>query len=78
MLWTFQIFYKIYLLLKKIFFRKIRNKFRYVMIDEYQDTNDIQYNIVKKIVSKHKNICVVGDENQSIYAFKRSLIYKIF
>lgn len=47
---------------------KIRNKFRYVMIDEYQDTNDIQYNIVKKIVSKHKNICVVGDENQSIYA----------
>lgn len=45
-------------------------KFEYVFVDEYQDVNDIQYQFVKLISSYHNNITVVGDENQSIYAFR--------
>ena len=47
-----------------------RQQFRYILIDEYQDTNAAQYAIVKLLVSEHKNICVVGDDWQSIYSWR--------
>ncbi|EHO20100.1 hypothetical protein HMPREF9466_01126 [Fusobacterium necrophorum subsp. funduliforme 1_1_36S] len=56
---------------------KIQNKYQYIMVDEYQDTNNIQYEIVNKIAQKHRNICVVGDENQSIYGFRGANIQNI-
>ncbi|MBC2852002.1 MAG: UvrD-helicase domain-containing protein [Cetobacterium sp.] len=56
---------------------KLQDKFHYIMVDEYQDTNNIQYNIITKIASKYRNICVVGDENQSIYGFRGANIKNI-
>lgn len=56
---------------------KLQDRYQYVMVDEYQDTNDIQYKIVTKIAEKHRNICVVGDENQSIYGFRGANIKNI-
>lgn len=56
---------------------KLQEKFQYIMVDEYQDINNIQYNIVTKIASKYRNICVVGDENQSIYGFRGANIKNI-
>ena len=47
-----------------------QNKFRYIMVDEYQDTNRAQYTAVQLLSSSHKNICVVGDDDQSIYSFR--------
>jgi ATP-dependent DNA helicase UvrD/PcrA len=47
-----------------------QNRFRYVLVDEYQDTNHAQYMLVKLLASHHRNICVVGDSDQSIYAFR--------
>lgn len=49
---------------------KYQNIFKYVLIDEYQDTNTPQYLLVKMLASKYKNICVVGDDWQSIYSFR--------
>lgn len=49
---------------------KYQNRFKYILIDEYQDTNSAQYTLVKMISSKYKNICVVGDNDQSIYSFR--------
>ena len=56
---------------------KYQNKFRYIMVDEYQDTNFSQYLIVKKLALLHENICVVGDDAQSIYAFRGATIQNI-
>ena len=56
---------------------KVQGKFQYIMVDEYQDTNNIQYKIVNKIAKKYGNICVVGDENQSIYGFRGANIQNI-
>lgn len=56
---------------------EIQEKFKYIMVDEYQDTNNIQYEIIRKISKKYKNICVVGDENQSIYGFRGANIQNI-
>ncbi|MFH1769043.1 MAG: ATP-dependent helicase [Parcubacteria group bacterium] len=50
--------------------KKYQDKFEYVLIDEYQDTNKIQAEIIDLIVAKHKNICIVGDPNQAIYGFR--------
>ena len=47
-----------------------RQRFRYVLVDEYQDTNKVQNDLVILLTSEHRNICVVGDQDQSIYAFR--------
>ena len=47
-----------------------QNKFKYIMVDEYQDTNGAQYEFVKLLAKKYKNICVVGDDDQCIYAWR--------
>lgn len=49
---------------------KYQNKFRYILVDEYQDTNHAQYSLTKLLASKFNNICVVGDFSQSIYSFR--------
>lgn len=56
---------------------KYRQRFRYIMVDEYQDTNHAQYLIVKNLAARHKNVCVVGDDAQSIYAFRGANIQNI-
>jgi len=55
---------------RKEVLEKYQERFQYVMVDEYQDTNHAQYLLTKFLVSKHKNICVVGDDDQSIYSFR--------
>ncbi len=57
---------------------KYQQRFSYIMVDEYQDTNYAQYLIVKKLAARHQNICVVGDDAQSIYAFRGANIQNIF
>ncbi|MCB9191487.1 MAG: UvrD-helicase domain-containing protein [Flavobacteriales bacterium] len=56
---------------------KYQNRFKFVMVDEYQDTNYAQYLIVKRLAAKFENICVVGDDAQSIYAFRGANIQNI-
>jgi len=55
----------------------IADRFSYIMVDEYQDTNYAQYLILKKLSDLHRNICVVGDDSQSIYAFRGAKIENI-
>ncbi|MBN8673766.1 MAG: UvrD-helicase domain-containing protein [Chitinophagales bacterium] len=54
-----------------------QSKFRYILIDEYQDTNPAQYEIMKLLAAQHENICVVGDDAQSIYSFRGATIQNI-
>ncbi len=56
---------------------KYQERFRYILIDEYQDTNRAQYTVTNLLASKHENICVVGDDAQSIYSFRGADISNI-
>jgi DNA helicase-2/ATP-dependent DNA helicase PcrA len=56
---------------------KYNNKFRYILVDEYQDTNSLQFELIRLITQKSKNICVVGDEDQSIYKWRGADISNI-
>ena len=54
-----------------------QERFRYIMVDEYQDTNHIQFLLIKQLAAKYRNLCVVGDDDQSIYKFRGANIYNI-
>ena len=54
-----------------------QDRFRYIMVDEYQDTNTVQFKLVSILADKNKNLCVVGDDDQSIYKFRGANIYNI-
>lgn len=71
--------FKMYLLLKNHpdALSKYQRKFKYIMVDEYQDTNTSQYEIMKLLGAMHENICVVGDDAQSIYSFRGATIENI-
>ncbi len=56
---------------------KYRQKFRHILVDEYQDTNHSQYRIIQQLAAEHRNLCVVGDDAQSIYAFRGARIENI-
>ncbi|MCB9184939.1 MAG: UvrD-helicase domain-containing protein, partial [Flavobacteriales bacterium] len=56
---------------------KYQSRFQYLLVDEYQDTNLAQYNIVKTLAARHENLTVVGDDSQSIYAFRGANIQNI-
>lgn len=71
--------FKMYILLKNHpeSLSKYQRKFKYIMIDEYQDTNTSQYEIIKLLGAMHENVCVVGDDAQSIYSFRGATIENI-
>lgn len=71
--------YLMYLLLKNApdVLHKYQHKFRYILIDEYQDTNPAQYEIIKLLGAVHENVAVVGDDAQSIYSFRGATIQNI-
>ncbi|MFN2439913.1 MAG: ATP-dependent helicase, partial [Chitinophagaceae bacterium] len=70
---------KFYELLKTFpqILHKYQHKFKYILIDEYQDTNPAQYEIIKLLGAAHENVCVVGDDAQSIYSFRGATIQNI-
>lgn len=56
---------------------RYQERFRYIMVDEYQDTNTVQFKFVSMLARKYRNLCVVGDDDQSIYKFRGANIYNI-
>jgi DNA helicase-2/ATP-dependent DNA helicase PcrA len=71
--------FKMYILLRNFpdALSKYQQKFRYILIDEYQDTNPAQYEVIKLLGAMHENVCVVGDDAQSIYSFRGATIQNI-
>lgn len=71
--------YNVVLLFKKFpdVLEYYQNRFHYIMVDEYQDTNFVQYEFIRLLSQKHKNLCVVGDDDQSIYKFRGATIENI-
>ena len=71
--------FNMYLLLRDFpeLLYKYQHKFQYILVDEYQDTNYVQYQIVRKLAALNENLCVVGDDAQSIYAFRGANIQNI-
>lgn len=57
--------------------KEISEKYNYIMVDEYQDTNDLQYRLLTKLCDTHRNLCVVGDDDQSIYGWRGANIKNI-
>ncbi len=57
--------------------KKYSEQFRYIMVDEYQDTNPVQYRLIKQLSTVHGNICVVGDDDQSIYSWRGAVVDNI-
>ena len=57
--------------------KKYQQQFLHILVDEYQDTNQTQYELVKLLAGERKNVCVVGDDDQSIYGFRGADIYNI-
>jgi DNA helicase II / ATP-dependent DNA helicase PcrA len=57
--------------------KKYSQRFQYIMVDEYQDTNQLQFSLIQSLTSTHQNICVVGDDDQAIYAFRGADISNI-
>jgi DNA helicase-2/ATP-dependent DNA helicase PcrA len=70
---------KFYELLKNVpeSLSKYQRKFKYILVDEYQDTNPAQYEVIKLLGAMHENVCVVGDDAQSIYSFRGATIENI-
>jgi DNA helicase-2/ATP-dependent DNA helicase PcrA len=57
--------------------KRVSNQYRYIMVDEYQDTNELQFRLLKLLTSEHNNLCVVGDDDQSIYGWRGANINNI-
>jgi len=68
--------YKI-LLNNKDLAKQTSEKYKYIMVDEYQDTNELQYKLLKQLCTEHNNLCVVGDDDQSIYGWRGATIKNI-